>query len=121
MGKVLDQGWKVGSRQGRKASAGGRLLQISKGFMITPPGQRHHLLSPLDPKQVRGRRPRLYPFELMLVGDYFLLEGCRPKRVNTIRAAVTHFRYAAQHSQKRFSVLRELNGETASILCVRVA
>ena len=89
--------------------------------MINPTGQRHDLLSPLDPKQVRGRRPRLYPFEFMIVGDYFLLEGCRPKRANTIRAAVTHFRYAGQHSQKRFSVFRELNGETASILCVRVA
>ena len=89
--------------------------------MVTLLGQRHDLLSPLDPRQARGRRPRLYPFEFMLVGDFFFLERCPPNRVNTIRAAVTHFRYAAQHSQKRFSVTREINGDTASILCIRVA
>lgn len=87
--------------------------------MSMPHGRRLELLSPFDPQQEPGTRPRVYPFHLMQPGDWFQVEICTPNRAAAIRSAVANYR--KKNRDKRFSVYRPYELGPSAIVCTRVS
>ena len=88
--------------------------------MQLPPGTRYELLSPFDPAQQPGRPPRIYPFHLMEVGDWFAVHNCTPQQQSSIRGCAGKFLKCGEIG-RRFSVryCRELGLDT--VVCARTA
>jgi len=87
--------------------------------MTVPAGRCLQLLSPFDPRQELGKRPRVYPLHLLEPTDWFAVEDESGRSAVNIRAAVVNFR--RKHPERRFSVRRCSKLGAASVICCRVA
>lgn len=87
--------------------------------MTLPSGCRHDLLTPFDTRQIPGQPPALYPWRLMAIGDWFVVEGCDSQRIKSIRTSgISHAGYRPGH-RKRFSVRRAPDLGPQAVICVR--
>ena len=88
--------------------------------MTLPPGARHELLGPFDPAQQPGRPPRLYPFHLMEVGDWFAVPDCTLRQRNSIRSCAQSFLKSGEIG-RRFSVRYHQPLGRDTVVCARMA